>query len=176
MEAGGHVHSAVQLTEDDAGAGRGLVSAQAVARGEQLIVVPRKAQLFFTPDGADQQANLLQVIKTVNPHIRGMQLAVKLVQEKLKASDSAFQTYLSTLPESYDQLPLYYVDDIPELQFPSVEQQAVEHALEIVAFRAPMGMYCRVEQQHRHHQVPVHHRVKAIEVAASKKAVEEAAT
>ena len=53
-EAGGQVHSAVEVTEDDCGAGRGLLVACNVAQGDPLVVVPEKAQLFYSlaRDGA----------------------------------------------------------------------------------------------------------------------------
>jgi len=54
LESGGQVHSAVEVTEDDCGAGRGLLVACGVAQGDALVVVPEKAQLFYSlaRDGA----------------------------------------------------------------------------------------------------------------------------
>jgi hypothetical protein len=48
IAAGGFVHEAVTLTPNDGTGGRGLVAARDVARGEQLIVVPEKAQFFYS--------------------------------------------------------------------------------------------------------------------------------
>jgi len=45
---GGFVHEAVTLTSNDGTGGRGLVAARDVERGEQLIVVPEKAQFFYS--------------------------------------------------------------------------------------------------------------------------------
>ena len=55
----GFVHTGLALAEDDGGAGRGLVATRAIKKGEQMIVVPRAAQLCVPQ--ADEDAQLLAV-------------------------------------------------------------------------------------------------------------------
>ena len=54
IAAGGFVHEAVTLTPNDGTGGRGLVVARDIARGEQLIVVPEKAQFFYSWNDKDR--------------------------------------------------------------------------------------------------------------------------
>jgi len=129
----GFVHTGLALAEDDGGAGRGLVATRAIKKGEQMIVVPRAAQLCVPQ--ADEDAQLLAVIDAVEPvpHLRilNIPLALRLLQEKCRPA-SAFEPYLRMLPASYDTMPDYYAQHIPELQFSNVEQRAVARIKELV--------------------------------------------
>jgi len=130
---GGFVHTSLALAEDDGGAGRGLVATRAVRKGEQMIVVPRAAQLRVPQ--ADEDAQLLALIDAVEPapHLRilNIPLALRLLQEKCRPA-SEFDPYLRMLPASYDAMPDYYAQHIPELQFSNVEQRAVARIKELV--------------------------------------------
>ena len=136
---GGNVDPAVQLTVEDGGAGRGLLSRRQVAAGERLIVVPASAQLSCSSgsDGADTDSDkaLRALMNTVNPDVRGMRLGLRMLQEKVKsesAEGSKFGIYIKSLPSSHDDMPLYYAEDIPEIQFSNVEQQAVAAITELL--------------------------------------------
>jgi hypothetical protein len=130
---GGFVHTSLALAEDDGGAGRGLVATRAVRKGEQMIVVPRAAQLRVPQ--ANEDAQLLALIDAVKPtpHLRilNIPLALRLLQEKCRPA-SEFDPYLRMLPASYDAMPDYYAQHIPELQFSNVEQRAVARIKELV--------------------------------------------
>ncbi len=131
-ECGGSVHDALAVTEDDAGAGRGLVASRAVRQGEQLLVVPRAAQL--REPSAEEDAQLLALIDAVKlaPGLHmNTPLALRLLQEKCKLA-SSFGPYLQMLPASYDAMPDYYAEHIPEIQFANVEQRAVARINELV--------------------------------------------
>jgi len=135
---GGQVHRAIQFLDDDVG-GRGLLVKEDIRRGERLIVVPEKGQIFYnkdpkqmSPNGdVDSDTALLAVINTVNPALWGIQLALKLLQEKVKCDTSAgtasFCAYISSLPApaSYHGMPAYYKQaGTKHLQFPDVQRQA----------------------------------------------------
>lgn len=133
QESGGQVHGAVQMTSDDLGAGRGLLVVHAVGKGERLVVVPARAQLIN--DSGDENPALRDLVKTLNPNVRGMHLGLKLLQEKVKSNSGSsfnFDPYIKSLPPSFDGLPTYYVDNIPELQFSNVERQAVARITELL--------------------------------------------
>jgi hypothetical protein len=116
----GRVHSAVELAEADGDCGRGLRVAAAVLDGELLASIPRAKQIWCPPDDAEARGD-------VSTHTR---LGLALLREKLQ--DSTFDPYLQMLPHSYDSMPLYYVQDIPELQFAPVEQEAVARIQELL--------------------------------------------
>ena len=135
---GGQVHRAIQFVDDDVG-GRGLLVKEDVRRGERLIVVPEKGQIFYNKDpkqmppngDVDSETALLALINTVNPALWGIQLALKLLQEKVKcdtsAGTSSFCAYINSLPApaSYHGMPAYYTQaGTKHLQFPDVQRQA----------------------------------------------------
>ena len=126
IAAGGFVHQAVALTPDDGTGGRGLVAARDIARGEQLIVVPEKAQLFYSRQ-VDHRADrsLLALIDTVNPMLWGMQLGLRLLLECTKREASYFAPYIKSLPSEYGTMPAYFTQrDLTELQFPDIQRKA----------------------------------------------------
>ena len=130
-EGGGRIHRAVEFVEDDRGAGRGLRVADSIAEGELLVSVPRTKCLSCEaePHGADRT-----LLELTAPNIRGMQLGLMVLQGKLGngSQASSFGPYFEMLPSSYDSLPVYFAQDIPELQFSHVEQQAVARVKEIL--------------------------------------------
>ena len=131
-ECGGFVHDALAVTEDDGGAGRGLVASRAVRQGEQLLVVPRAAQL--REPRAEEDPQLLALIDAVKlaPGLHmNTPLALRLLQEKCRPV-SSFGPYLRMLPASYDAMPDCYAEHIPEIQFANVEQRAVARINELV--------------------------------------------
>ena len=126
IAAGGFVHEAVALTPNDGTGGRGLVAARDIARGEQLIVVPEKAQLFYSRQ-VDHRADrsLLALIDTVNPMLWGMQLGLRLLVECTKREASYFAPYIKSLPSEYGTIPAYFTQrDLTELQFPDIQRKA----------------------------------------------------
>ena len=133
-KAGGEVHSCVELTEDDAGAGCGLRAACDVRAGELLVRVPREAQLCHRTEEEGSESASLQAIMTTEASRKGrLPLAVKLMREKaLDQAASRFGPYLASLPSSFPRHPLYFVEDLPEVQFVEPEAAAVERLREVL--------------------------------------------
>ena len=133
-KAGGEVHSSVELTEDDAGAGCGLRVACDVRAGELLVRVPREAQLCHrTEEEVSESASLQAIMTTEASRKARLPLAVKLMREKaLDQAASRFGPYLASLPSSFPRHPLYFVEDLPEVQFVEPEAAAVERLREVL--------------------------------------------
>lgn len=132
-KGGGHVHSGVELVQDDRGAGRGLRVAHSIGDGELIVSVP--CTHFISCQMSNHSDRTMLEGIGPNPSIRGMRLGLILLQEKLKRRDSQafnFDPYFEMLPSSYDNLPVYYAEDIPELQFSHVEQHAVARINELL--------------------------------------------
>jgi histone-lysine N-methyltransferase SETD3 len=101
VEAGGH-HDYLEIRER--GAGRGLVATRPVARGTQLLQVPRT--LLVTPETAlDGLAARAVPIAELARASGATQLAVWLLVERRDPA-SAFQPYVASLPPDFPEFPI----------------------------------------------------------------------
>ncbi|XP_073010064.1 uncharacterized protein [Typha latifolia] len=116
---GGFVHPGLKIA-DHTSHGLGVVAADAITTGSDLIVLPNHLPLRFHPstgngnDGA--HSALVQLATRVPEELWAMRLGLRLLQERATVG-SFWWPYISNLPEAFT-VPIFFPgDDIKNLQY-----------------------------------------------------------
>ncbi|KAI4313708.1 hypothetical protein L6164_026664 [Bauhinia variegata] len=116
---GGFVHRAVKITQDES-KGLGLVAAEEIPRGSEIIVLPEHLPLRFRSVELEHEDGLHSVLvnlaRQIPEELWAMKLGLKLLQERAKVG-SFWWPYISNLPETYS-VPIFFPgEDIKNLQY-----------------------------------------------------------
>ncbi|KAI4357552.1 hypothetical protein L6164_001492 [Bauhinia variegata] len=122
---GGLVHQAVKIAQDES-RGLGLVAAEEIPKGSELIILRDHMPLRFNSteleheDGLDSV--LVNLASQIPEELWAMKLGLKLLQERAKVG-SFWWPYVSNLPETYS-VPIFFPgEDIKNLQYAPLVHQ-----------------------------------------------------
>ncbi|XP_052205759.1 uncharacterized protein LOC127810363 isoform X2 [Diospyros lotus] len=119
---GGFVHQAVRIGQVEP-YGFGLIAAEEIPKGSDLVSLPHHLPLQFESDRGDATHSvLLNLARQVPEELWAMRLGLKLLQERAKTG-SFWWPYISNLPETYS-VPIFFPgEDIKNLQYAPVLYQ-----------------------------------------------------
>ncbi|KAL8142076.1 hypothetical protein V2J09_015108 [Rumex salicifolius] len=119
---GGFVHPAVKIAQLSP-YGLGLVAADEIPRGSDLIALPPHLPLRFQSDGGDGSSSVLSNLADKVPEeLWAMRLGLRLLQERAKVG-TFWWPYISNLPETYSVPIFFQGDDIKNLQYAPILHQ-----------------------------------------------------
>jgi hypothetical protein len=109
------------LVANNGAAGWGLKAAEDLPRGRCVIRLPTSAHLSY---GSDVSPQLQALIDKVPADLWGGKLALRLLQERVRGSDSTFAPYVRHLPRGVSGVPLFWgPKPVGLLEYPPVNQQ-----------------------------------------------------
>ncbi|KAK1308422.1 hypothetical protein QJS10_CPA09g00388 [Acorus calamus] len=122
---GGFVHRAIKV-RDDVTHGLGLVASEGIPTGSELIALPDRLPLRWSPqdlDGGDGPESVLaNLARQIPEELWGMKLGLKLLQERARVG-SFWWPYISNLPETFS-VPIFFSgEDIKNLQYAPIVHQ-----------------------------------------------------
>lgn len=110
------MHPAVKIGQV-APFGLGLVAADEITQGSDIIALPPHLPLRFELDSGDGSNSILtSLAQRVPEELWAMRLGLKLLQERAK-SGSFWWPYISNLPETYNVPIFFQGEDIKNLQY-----------------------------------------------------------
>ncbi|GFR48096.1 hypothetical protein Agub_g9781, partial [Astrephomene gubernaculifera] len=119
----GLVHGATlaNLAGRDGAAGWGLKASQDVEKGHRLILLPPSLHLTYGPQ---DDPRLLSLIDKVPKDLRGAKLALQLLAQRVRGSDSPFAEYIAHLPKGVSGIPMFFSKRAIQLiDYPPVSEQ-----------------------------------------------------
>ncbi|GFP83555.1 histone-lysine n-methyltransferase setd3 [Phtheirospermum japonicum] len=136
---GGFVHQSIKIAflEDEKpnglGLGLGLVAAEDIPKGSDLISLPQHIPLRF--DG--ESSTLIDLAQHIPDELWAMKLGLKLLQERAKTG-SFWWPYISNLPETYS-VPIFFPgEDIKNLQYAPLLHQVNKRCRFLLEFQKLM--------------------------------------
>ncbi|KAL3635945.1 hypothetical protein CASFOL_020492 [Castilleja foliolosa] len=131
---GGFVHHSIKVAnleeEKTNGLGFGLVAADDIPKGSELISLPQHIPLRFD----EQSSTLIDLAQHIPDELWAMKLGLKLLQERAKTG-SFWWPYISNLPETYS-VPIFFPgEDIKNLQYAPLLHQVNKRCRFLLEFQ-----------------------------------------
>ena len=129
----GRVHPALAITSSTHGLT--LKALGPIQKEEVIVSLPGSLQL--SQDRANDPASLTELIELVPKELWGAKLALKLLYERYRGTESSHAAYIANLPVGFPGVPIFFgKEDLDALEYPPVSSQVIKRCRWLVEFSA----------------------------------------